>query len=614
MSEKFVRKEARYNLKQFGLKGEIILYPNPKAIEMTFDDISSVGAGITILSNIDDGQKKELVDLVKAAKEGNKIPVQLVFNNTKIPVHLTNMMNEKSYGITVSDNQKLASLAEKGKQFFQSIVQAAMKKGAEESGYQDYPIVSMEFLADDIRNFVESGLFVAMSRQILINEIASRFAVLKNKVEGPEDQEKLGKLFFKYLAETGKDMPLLAGSTIFSLRKQNTGKPMPVESYLPIAIRHLLDGNKVFTPEERNAFERYLSEEYLKVRVPTQYKELPPKHPMAEMIKLRFDAFSRKTFFLQGLAPYVCDYYVRTFSSPDSEMVKLICVNDRLVRTTLLRWIQNELNEFASSKDPNAVNAIDDLFKQAMYEYVTRRKVTTISLEEIADLFEGKVAAAMRDIRNRFLANVCQLLKRNIEARFAEYKADTNDVRMKQESEKDEDEMIRKMSPVELMKKFCWPKILAIGETIALQREVARTWIPKETYMNYSSLGFVAVLPPPSYQEFVAASKGILTGGERPQDFFDEIDLLKIYQRIEEMPNGKKRKAPFGFYMDTLQPPHVRELLMEKVIMSPEWSKYYVVSKSKSHLAKALGSKGQPLFDIIEKNILTGTFDAKEYV
>ncbi len=614
MSEKFVRKEARYGLKEFGLKGEIILFPDPRVIEIGFDDISSAGAGITILSAVDEGQKKELATLVKASKEGNKIPVQLIFNNTKIPVHLTNMISEKCYGIAVSDNQKLAALAEKGKQFFQAIVQAASKKGATESAYTDYPILSREFLEEDIRNFVEAKIFMVMFVPIMVNEIIARFQALKGKVEGRNDQLQVEKLFFQYINQTGRDLQLLVGATIYSLRRQNTAKRMPLESYMPLAVRQLLDSDKMFNRDERASFERFLVDEYLRKRTPTQYKELPPKHPLADAIKLKFDTFSRSIFFMQKLGPYVCDYYYNRFLSPSSELMKLVGTGDRLVKTTLFRWIQNELNEFASAKGNNSGNLVDEAFKQAMYEYVLRKKATNISQEETADLFEGKIAEPLQDIRLRFLADVCKLLEQSVNKRFAEYKANTDQERAKQQSEKEDHDRIHKMEPHELMVRFCWPKILEMGETTTFQREVARTWIPKEKYLSFAELGHVAIIPHPAYEEFVAAAKGIITSGDRPQDLFDVIDVQKLYKAIVESPGGRVRKDIFGLYMDALQPPFARELVMEKVINSPVWSRYYVINKSKQHLGKITGVKGMPLLRIVEKSMLTGKFELSEYV
>lgn len=608
---KSLRVTPRYSLKEFGLKGELILYPDPRVIQIGFDDISANGAGISILSPIDEEQNGELSALVKASRAGNRIPVQLIFNNTKIPVSVVNMIGDNSFGICVNDNQKLAVLAEKGKVFFQQVVEAAVRKGAVESGHVEYALLSREFLPQDIKTYVESRLFLTMLGPIVVNEIKARYPVVKDKVETREDAAKVEGLFFNYAQKLGKDILLLMGGALGNLRAQNP--VMPLDGLMLLAARMVLDGTDLFSEAQKAQFGGVLEKDYLKNRMPSQFRDLPAKHPVGDLVKLRFDTFSRKVFFIQGLVPHVCDYYLNKFSPPNSELVRMLAGNDRLVKTTLLRWIQNEMNEMATKKDKTQATGIEDCFRQAMYDMMLRRKVTNITYEETADLFDGKIPETFKDIRNKYLAAVCQLIDKEVMARFKGYKAETEEERAKEQAEKDEETQVRTMTPADLMKKFCWPKIVEIGEMVPLHREVGRSWIPKEKQMQFADLGSVVILPLPAYEEFLATAKGNISSGERPEDFFDEVDLNKIYKRTVEF-GSRLRKDVFGLYMDTMQPPATRETVMEKVINNTQWNRYYIINKSKSYVGKVMGMRAPEAFRIVEENMLSNAAPLGEYV
>lgn len=498
------RKEPRYSLAEFGLKGELVLYPDPEVIAVGFMNISVSGACVTIISDLSPAQEEHIIALIKASATGNCIPVQLIFNNVKIPVGILNAIDKRKFGLAISGHPKLATLAEKGKQFFEAVVREAVNKGASQA------------------DFVE----------------------------------------------------------LLPLGKAPTRAEAPAQKETP-------------APQKE-------------ARLPEQFKDLPPKHPHRNLIKVRYDTFNTSKSCLRSLGPYVSAHYINNYAPRDSEIVKVLGGNDRLQKTTLQRWTHNELLEIAGDKDKKVATAIEDHFKQAMYAYMVKRKNTNISSNDILDIFEGKLPAQFADLRTTFLTEVCKILEPALQKRFDLHMADTNEERSKAQAEKDEEREIQEMEPLDLVKRFLWPKVMELGELLPRQKDTGRTWIPRDRFPAFAEVGGVVIITQDAFDEFIAAAKGSVSGGENPRDYFDVVDLHKLAHKTVEV-GGNIRKDAFGLHLDTLQPVTKRELIMEKVIKSPSWSKYYILNKSKAHFDKAFGMKAPAMCDIIEKNMLSAS-------
>lgn len=582
--------------------GSLVLFPDPRVISVKFINISDSGACISILTEPDPKLEHDLATLIKASKSGNFIPVQLIFNNVKIPVNILNLIHKNTYGLCISGHQKLSTLAEKGKQFFREITEAAVQKGASESDFVVHTPIIRECLPEEILQYVESKEFITQLASALANELPAIIPSLKDRALDNEERLNVASLLLKFLESAGKDIPLMAGSEMLVLLKEKPDGPLG--QLMPHTVQNLA-GKGAFSPGdgERRTFENILNERLLKKKEPGTFKELPPKHPLAALINVRFSTFSRQIAFLGSLGPHVAMHYFNIYVPRDSEIVKVLGGDDRLRKKTFDRWVHNELKELVGKTDKKAATQIEDNFKQALYAYTVRKKNQEISSTEIMDIFEGKVNDQTRAIRSDFLDSVCRIIETAVQKQFEHFIADTNEDRLKARTEKEEDQLIQRMAPVELMIRFLWPKILELGEIFPLQREMARTWIPQERSMSFIEMGNVVVLSQPSLEEFLTSAQGAKVGGEIPRDYFDVIDLNAQYLKTVEV-GGEKRKATFGLYVDTLQPATSRDLILEKVVNSPQWSKYYVLKKPKGHFDKAFGIKAPALCAFIEKNML----------
>ena len=596
------RKEPRYDLKEFGLKGSLVLFPDPRALTVGFINISDSGACISILTDPDPELERDLAALIKTSKSGNFIPVQLIFNNVKIPVNILNLIDKNTYGLCISDHQKLSTLAEKGKRFFQEITRAAVQKGASESDFVVHTPIIRQCLPEEILQYVESKEFMAHLVSALVNELPVIIPSLKDREPNSEERLNIAVLLLRFLETAGKDIPLMAGAEILVLKKEQPAEPFG--QLMPQAVQTLA-GKGAFSPGdgERRTFENILNERLLKKKEPGTFKELPPKHPLASLINVRFTTFNRQVSFLRSLGPHVATHYINMYVPRDSHIVKVLGGDDRLRKKTFDRWVHNELKELVGKPDKKAAMQIEDNFKQALYAYTIRKKNQDISSTEIQDIFEGKVNEQVRPIRNEFLDSVCRFIESAVQKQFEQFIADTDEDRLKAQTEKEEDQLIQRMAPVELTLRFLWPKILGLGEIFPIQRELARTWIPKERSANFIEMGNVVVLSRPSLDDFLADARQAKAGGVDPLDYFDEIDLRALYQKTVEV-GGEKRKDNFGLYVDTLQPATSRELVLEKVINSPQWSKYYILKKPKNHFDKVFGVKAPALCAFIEKHML----------
>jgi len=477
------------------------LFPDPRVISVQFDDISSVGMSVNILSELTPEQDGELFTFIAASKRGNYVPVQLLFNNVKIPVNVVNHSRGNKYGLCLSKHQKLLELAEKGRQFLKMLVDAAVKKGASEA------------------DFVEHKQVVAL------------------------------------------DSPPAAGAV-----------PAKPES-------------KAVLPEE--------------------FKNLPPKHPMAEVIKMRFDAFNRKVFFFRSLGQHVAPYYFNHYVKRDSEIVKVFGDDLPLQKKTVYRWVPNELN-LKIDGGKGVTGIIECSFKQAMYSYMRQKKRSDISFDDIMGLFEGKLPDQYRLIRDVFLASVCQIVEVEVQKRFYEYHADTNEDYLKAQELKEEEQLIASMSPEELMKSFLWPKVVALGELAQYQKETAKSWVPKDKSLKISELGCVVVLSKSAFDTFLGISRGSTAGGEDPRDFFDEIDLERLYAKTVDSRNGRIR-GTFGVYVDSIPSDVKKDALLGKVINSQDWAKYYILKKSRAYFARVFGVRDPAMCNFIENNMLTSS-------
>lgn len=611
MSKEF-RKEIRYGLTDFKIKGEIILYPDPSAITVTLKDISPTGAGVEIISKIDDPTEEEISLLVNAWKKGSKIPVQFSFNNTKIPTHIVSMIGNNKCGLLISDNEKLAALADKGRKLFNKVIIGVIKRSVGEKGSHESDFFPEDAIPRHVAEFLDKAVASGMVQRALLTEALVQPPALGGKVADDEDVGKIERLFQNFFNDKGRDVLLLLGHILLFLEKQSPAASL--ETLLPFAVGKIFDENALFA-DVLKRLEAELSDNFLKKRMPASFAELNPGHPVAEIVRSRFEAYAGRTFYLAKMAPSVYDFYVNSYSTPDSDVVWLAReMEETQSRKIGVAWVQNELNAVASGKIRDGGKIIDGLFRQAMYEHVTRSKAKGVSFEAIADIVDSKLPAGFKDISERFLRGVCDLIDDDMRGKFARYMEETDEDRKSAKSRMEGEARLRALPAVELMKRFCWPSIVEAGEMNQLQREAARSWIPKDSLADYMELGGVVVIPRQAYDDFISNAGNESLMGETPTDFFQEVDLLKHYNETVAMPNGTKRKGPFGMYIDTLYPLWVRERILDLIINSPQWSRYYVLGKTRRYFQRFFGGQSEDFIKFIEENMLSSAYAKAEYI
>lgn len=630
---KYYRKHQRILLEGLGLAGELILHPDPKPVKAFLIDISEAGAGIRLADPISEEQKRMLDLLVRNAQSGKLTPVAFSFNNSKIPVVIMNTWNDDCYGFTISESghQQLASLAERGRSFFQNLVQGAISKGAKEAGFNEYPILAMEFLPPDIRAFAESREFIALFMPVLAATIVENIPIIRGNISSAQDMQQLQGMLFRILKAQGKDIRLMMGAAIHFLHQQQ--REAPLENLVGPAVKHLFEDNRLIGFEEQARLRDVFVEEMVTRRragetkaaaetapqdaaaPPALFKAIPEKHPLANIINARFEAFSRKVFFIQKLAPATTGHYFNKYIPRDHEMIEIAQEDPRLVKTMLPRWVQNELQEISSGKDRKTQGVIEEHFRLAMFEYMMARRAQNITHEEIHDLFEGKIPLQFNGVREKFLNSVCGLIHPGVQLRFGDFKADIEFERAQKRAERENELRIAKLPPNELVKEFLWPKVVAMGVLFPLQREFAKAWVTGEQQIiSINALGGVVVIPSEAYGEFTSLLGKHGRDGAKPADFFDKVDLGEMYRRTVKMRDGTEVKDVFGLYVDTMEPKVARESALDKVINNSAHCVFYILNKSKSYFSKAFGIKSPEAVDLVNRSMFTVHQESKEFI
>lgn len=634
-----IRKSKRISTEGLGLTGELILHPDPNPIKTELLDISEGGAAVRLVGTVSEEQKQMLDMLVRNARAGKRTPVAFSINNNKIPIVIVNSWNDDCYGFLVSESghQKLAALAERGRSLFQGLTDEALGKGAKHADFKEYPVLSTESLPPNIRVFVGSREFITLFMPVLAATIVENIPSIRKSISSSQDMQHLQGVLFRFLKTQGKDIRLIMGAALhfMMLHEPETS----LENLVGPATKHLFDDDRLIGFEEqarlRDVFMEDLAlrqrnaEAKLSAEVKPAsdsasqdasapvavFKAIPDNHPLTGIIKARFDAFSRKIFFIQKLAPAIADHYFNKYLPRDHEIIEIAREDMRLSKTLLPRWVQNEMQEISNSKDHKIQGVIEEHFRLAMFEYMMARRAQNISHEEIHDLFEGKIPPQFGAVRDKFLSSVCDLIQDGMMQRFGDFMADIASERSKKLAERENELRIAKLYPDDLTKEFLWPKVVEMGEIFPLQREFAKAWVASEKRLiDISALGSVVVVPSEIFMEFAKLVDKCASEGVKASDFFVKVDLGEIYRRTIKMRDGTDTKDVFGLYLDTLLPLVARENCVNRVVNNPVNCVYYVLNKSKSYLTKVFGKDAPEAIKLIDRGMLTVDQEVKEFI
>ncbi|MBI3793905.1 MAG: PilZ domain-containing protein [Nitrospinae bacterium] len=602
------RSEPRYVLPAGRLKAMITLLKDHAPASVTIENISNSGAMLSFDSDVSPKTLVAVEFLIKPTQDGKFVPAKLDYKGGKIPAHIHNFSNGKNLGVRISDHPQLSALAANGRLLFRSLVLGAAQFKAPEVPFEGQEATSREMLGDEILNFLDKDTFTSNFGYVLANNLHALIPSLNGRVSGLEEALVITGFFLKFLEALDRDYPLLVGAELCKLRRNDPETSLA--ELLSKAVRTLCEEGRLFlSAEELADAERWLETRHFKKRAETDLKKLPSKHPVAELINIRFEAFTRQVFFVQSLAPYARLRYVEKFVPQYPDMARMMGEDDRLSKVLFSRWVQNALNDFSSS---SRSGKIGDLFKQAMYEYMLAKKSKNITSADIFGLLEGKLAGQYAPIRDNFLSAICRLIDETIQGRFDDYKADVEEEMSKAGEAKKAEQNLSRMAPLELAKRFLWPKIVQMGFISQIHREVARALVPAERVINISELGNAVVLSQPSYDEIVASARSNSKPDFEPRDLFDVLDLHQIYgQRTEK--GGNAQKSIFAMYVDMMQPVEQKEAILGKVVFSAQWGRYYILKKSASHFAKIFGQKAGTISSMVLDKMLT-TVPSGDYV
>jgi hypothetical protein len=164
------------------------------------------------------------------------------------------------------------------------------------------------------------------------------------------------------------------------------------------------------------------------------------------------------------------------------------------------------------------------------------------------------------------------------------------------------------------MIRYCWPTLVQTDIIRQLYREVGREWISNEEMIDYAEMGGVVLISRAAYEDFLLKAGNVDVMGETPRDFFVEVNLETLFKETVMLPNGQIRKGPLGAYLHTLHPIWLREMIMENVIKSPQWNRYYMLTKFKSSFQKFFDEKAPRLIRIVKENRINSAYAKAEYV
>jgi hypothetical protein len=595
------RKEPRHLVVGSSVEGQLKLSPGAEGIPISLSDISPTGASITVTGRIDGEMKANIVALVKASKKGNPVPVQLVINNTRIPVSLVNLLGHEKFGVRISDNEKLAVLADRGKKIFNELLEEALKNGAPEAPYASYLILGREFLPPDVRQIVEDETFSPLFLSALGDELAAVIPILKEKIENQSDYLKVAALCQKFLENAGKDVVLKVGAEIAGIIDTAGGRP---EALLAPAVRKICSEGRLFSDDkERAAFEEILVTRFFKKKTPANFSELAKENPMVFLINTRFANYDHAQNFYLTLPPFLADFFFNNYLPRASEMYKELDGDKAFLKDTLYRWVHSALNQMNIDQDRTAAGEMEARFKQAMYEFIQVKKAATITPADISRIIEVPRVAPGSDLREKFFKYACGAVEAQVQKKFEKWREEQNRVAVVHEDPAVvEARKIAMTKPLDLMLHNLWERVVQTGLLSQLNKEVAKTFVPKEQSAGILEFGGMVVFDVRAFEEFRKIFPHSF-GPDKILDCFDVVDFKKLYQMASD-PDVKKKDAAVGLHITAIKPPVLREAIIEKVVNSPAWSEYYVLRKPKSFFEKSVGD-GADWRGFIEKNMLT---------
>ncbi|MBI4665341.1 MAG: hypothetical protein HY751_02895 [Nitrospinae bacterium] len=595
------RKEKRYSAEELGIKGQLILYPDPMPIDIKVLDISKTGAGVVTASIIGAEQRREIEDFLSAARKGVLAPVQLLLEGLRIPVAIVNKVDDTRYGLHISESghKALAALAEKGKALFAQVMERLGGMGAPEKEAVLYEYGSIAELPGEIGKLVGSDNFADNLTRALLAATGER--IRKEGGEAKGQERNMCAMFIKLAREKKANLPLFTGIALDYLLHVNTETGLA--DLLPAAADMIINDGRIVSGAEWEAIKKKAgSAGREKGAVPQPLADMPATHPIVRLIKLRFDTFNSRRFFLSNLGDIVREHYVKTFSDPAGPVAEFYARsadNPKLIKTTLARWIQNEINERSGER----TNLFESLFKQAMYEFMMRGRTSNITYDDICDIYDGKLPYDLMVVREKFLGAVCGEIDRGVTARLDEYSREMDYDLAKKEAEKEEAVKISKMTPVELVVRFLWPKVLSLGLTSSVQREVAKTALEEDKWRLIYALGGVLVIPHFAYSEMESLTRKNAQGGGL-DDLFTKIDLSAMYSKTVQDANGKEVRDLFGAYVDSLKPDFAREAVLDRVIKQTQWNTYHILSRSAAHFGKVFGKNDAEVLKLVRESAI----------
>lgn len=585
--------------------------PQPHVIEVAVRDISQDGGGVQleVISQMSEEDEHELSDLVNGLKAWQKmgvepLPVLLVFKGAhggravSVPVCVRNIRPPKKVGAQVSEGSyaKFAGLAVMGREFFKAKFAELVALEAEEAKFE----MSADSVPNETKAKVGESVVAWMAAELgLPKEVSSKFEIRK----------RLMMLFIHFLAVKGKTQDFwdcVCGAM------NSSGDSLCHDEAARAAV------GQMFRPEQKDEFLKAAKAEFAPknpaINQPPQKPsakaaETPPGS-WAELPKPRKDYLARASekFIVEGKTlEIIIDVFLNKLLSPADTLNAFLADNPDLMigrkkKTTVYIWFRSACQTHRK--------AIDDLFKQAIYETIKKRdpflKNFRLDPTDKDDLVNGKLADSfipgLADIEERFYMGVARAIRKTTLDAFNAYKEKRDEETSRKEKEKTEKGKISDMSREDLLARHLMDTVLQLKiHNINEVKKAAMGLLGKDDYRQIVGAGGVIVLAEDTFNDLNRISGGKFG----KSSLFMEADLLQMYNATQKAPNGNEVKQTFGMFVDNLKPDDLREAVLAKVVTrSFSWNKLYIIRAGQDALEGFFGQKFLEALKAIKDNML----------
>jgi hypothetical protein len=491
--------------------------------------------------------------------------------------------------------EKFAGLAEIGRTFLKAKFAELADIDAEEAKFQ----MTADSLPQEVKAKVGESVVSWMAEGLgLSKEESSKF----------ETRKRLMVIFIHYLAGKGRTQDFWDFLCDWMDR-------MGESFSYDIAARAAI--NRLFTPEKEVEFLTVAKYELAsRHHAPNQPPQKPksktadaPPESWAELpdSQKHYLAHASENFIVKDKTlEIIIDYFLNNMLSTTDTLNMFLKDNPDMMTgrkktKTVSLWFRSACQ--------TQREAIDKLFKQAIYETIKRRdpslKNFRLDPTDMDDLVNGKLGMSpvpgFVEIEERFYMGVCNVIKETALNTFNSYKEEYDEETSRRQQEQAEKLMISKMSREELLARSLIDTILQLKlHNLTDVKKAAMSLLGKDDYHQIVSAGGVIILNEDTFNDLNKMSEGRLGKSK----IFIEADLLGMYNATETGPSGNEVRESFGLFVDNLKPTELRKAILTKVLTrSFPWSNLYIIRSGQEALEGVFGQYFIEALKLIKDNM-----------